>query len=186
MNHPLHFGICALAAASLACSVFVGGPAFPDPPVPNSPEALQALQAELERARVESMAGGTLRLQLTQEQLTAYVASRLSLQHQPVITGPQVVLGEQEMVVYGRAQSWIFEANVSVTAVFSSDDLGRPQISVTNAELGPMPMPQWLRDGIAAAMNEALTGYIGPAAIGFRLDSIGISGGVMTVTGRLQ
>jgi hypothetical protein len=35
-------------------------------------------------------------------------------------------------------------------------------------------------------LQEALTGQLGPAAIGFRLESIDISDGVLTVTGRTK
>ncbi|MFH1186030.1 MAG: LmeA family phospholipid-binding protein [Chloroflexota bacterium] len=186
MSNQHYAGILALAVATLACSVFVGGPSFPDPPIPNSPEALQSLQADLEKAVFESLTEGTLRLTITQEQLTAYLASRLSMQDPPLITEPQVVLGEQEMVVYGRARAGIFEANLAVTAQFAIDQSGQPEFRISDAELGPLPMPQALRDSIAAAVDEALTGYIGPVAIGFRLESIEISSGIMTITGRLR
>jgi hypothetical protein len=49
-----------------------------------------------------------------------------------------------------------------------------------------MPMPTALRDAIAAALNEALTGAIGPVALGFRLESIDIVDGTLTLTGRLR
>jgi len=186
MNHHLHLSILALSAASLACSVFLGGPAFPNPPIASSPEALQSLQADIETAVAGSLTDGTLHLEITQEQLTAYLASRFSTRDDPIIAEPQVVLGENEMKIYGRARSSIFEANVLVTAQFGIDQEGQPVISISDAELGPMPVPQAFRDAIAAAVDEALTGYVGPVAIGFRLDSIEIGSGVMTLTGRLR
>ena len=186
MGHQHHLAILALAVASLACSVFIGGPPLPDPPIPNSPEALLTLRADIEKAVFESLTEGTLRLTITQEQLTAFLASRLSMQEPPILAEPQVVLGEQEMVVYGRVRSGIFEATMAVTAQFAVDQSGQPQFRISHGELGPLPMPQALRDSIAAAVDEALTGYIGPVAIGFRLESIEISNGIMTVTGRLR
>jgi hypothetical protein len=89
------------------------------------------------------------------------LVSRLSSQAEPPITDPQVVLRNGEMIIHGRARSWIFEANMAVTTVFSIDEEGRPEILISHAELGPMPMPTGLRDAIAAAMNEALTGAVG-------------------------
>ena len=135
---------------------------------------------------VESAGTGNLRLEITQEQMTAYVTSRLSSQNPPILTDPQVVLSDQRMIVYGKARSGMFEANMAVTALFSVDADGKPQIAITQAEIGPLPMPQSLRDGMAAAVDEALTGYFGPAAIGFQLEGIEIREGVMTITGRLR
>ena len=186
MSHQRLLSTLAFVAATLACSVFVGGPSLPDPPISSSPEALQALQADIEKATLESLADGVLRLAITQEQFTAFLASRLSTQDPPLITEPQVVLGEQEMVVYGRARAGIFEATLSVTAQVAMDQSGQPEFRISDAELGPLPMPQALKDSITAFVDEALTGYLGPLATGFRLEGIVISGGIMTVTGRLR
>jgi hypothetical protein len=186
MNHRLHLIILVLSSASFACSVFLGGPTLPASPSSASPDNLQTLQSDIEKAVAESATDGTLHLEITQEQLTAYLASKLSAQGNPVITEPQVVLEDQKMVIYGRARSGMFEANVALTAQFDIDEEGRPKITISDAELGPMLMPQALRDAITAAVDEALTGYVGPVAIGFRLESIDIASGVMTITGRLR
>lgn len=178
--------LLVIATASLACSVFLGGPEIPTPrPVPTE-SALQTLTSQLEQAVAESLSSGTLTLHVSQEQLTAFVASKVSTQDPPVMTDPQVVLTGQKMIIYGRARSGMLEANVAVTATFSIDPNGVPEIHISDAQLGPMPMPQALQDAIAAAIDEALTGSIGPAAIGFRLETIDISEGLMTITGRVR
>jgi hypothetical protein len=49
-----------------------------------------------------------------------------------------------------------------------------------------MPVPVGLKDTVTATIQEAYTGAIGPAAIGFRLESITIANGTMTITGRTK
>lgn len=186
MKYRISLGLLAIASATVACSIFVGGPALPDPPVAAPPDAFQALQSQIETAVFSSLTDGVLRLSITQEQLTAFLVTRLSNQAQPWINDPQVELRNGEMIIYGRARSWIFEANMAVTSVFSIDEDGRPEILISHAELGPMPMPTPFREAIAATLNEALTGAVGPIALGFRLDSIDIADGSMTLTGRLR
>jgi hypothetical protein len=186
MKHRVTLGLLAIASATMACSIFVGGPALPDPAVAAPPDAFQALQSQIEAAVFNSLADGALHLSITQEQLTAFLVARLANQAEPLITDPQVVLRNGEMIIYGRARSWIFVANVAVTTVFTIDADGRPEILISHAELGPLPMPTAFRDAIAAALNEALTGAVGPIALGFRLDSIDIADGSMTLTGRLK
>lgn len=178
--------LLVIAMASVACSIFVGGPALPDPPVVAPPDAFQALQAQIEGAVLGSLTDGVLRLTITQEQLTAYLASRLSARAEPLISDPQVALRNGEMTIFGRAKYWVFEANMAVATVFVIDEAGRPEIAIRHAELGPMPMPTALRDAIAATLNEALTGAVGPVALGFRLESIEIADGSLTLTGRLR
>lgn len=183
--HPAT-ALVALVLASLACSIFVGGPDLPTPSGVEASESLDSLDTELERAATESLTTGTLEVQFTQEQLTAYVANLLANQSPPLLSDPQVVLGDQELTIYGHAKSGILEANASITTAFSVDEAGKPIVRISHAELGPIPMPDALKDGIAAAIDEALTGAIGPAAIGFRLESIDISGGIMKITGRVR
>jgi hypothetical protein len=186
MKQTPFFAAFAIAMASLACSVFVGGPDIPDP-VPVAPgDPLQALEGQIQQAVKDSLSTGVLSLQLSQEQLTAYVVSKLANREPPLLTDTRVVLADQKMILYGRANSGMVEANVAVTTEFGIDSAGLPEIRITDAQLGPLPMPQALQDAITAAMDEALTGAIGPAAIGFRLESIDISGGVMTLTGRVR
>jgi hypothetical protein len=43
-----------------------------------------------------------------------------------------------------------------------------------------------LKDAITASIQEAYTGAIGPAAIGFRLESITVTDGTMTIIGRTK
>jgi hypothetical protein len=49
-----------------------------------------------------------------------------------------------------------------------------------------MPVPIGLKDTVTAAIQEAYTGAIGPAVIGFRLESITVANGTMTIVGRTK
>src|SRR5574340_491917 len=172
--------VLALIMTSLACSVFVGGPDLPEPPPAPSGDPLQELGQQLEQAVAESATSGRLVLHISQEQVTAYLASQLTTQDPPLLTEPRVVLDDQKMILYGRAQSGMIEANVMVATEFTIDEAGQPRILISDAQLGPLPMPPALQAAIAAAIDEARTGSIGPAAIGFRLESIDIVDGEMT------
>jgi hypothetical protein len=90
------------------------------------------------------------------------------------------------MKVYAKAQSGIFTANVSITTQVSVDENGQPKIEITQTDFGPLPAPQGVNDAASAFVREAFTGSLGPIATGFRLDSISIADGVMTVTGRVK
>jgi hypothetical protein len=66
------------------------------------------------------------------------------------------------------------------------DKNGQPQIEITQTDLGPLPAPQRLNDAVSTFVSEAFTGSFGPIATGFRLDSISIADGIMTVSGRVK
>lgn len=178
--------IPALLPAILACSIFLGGPAYPDPPVPVSTDAASGLQSVFESAVASASESGTLTVQLTETELTSYLDARLAELTDPPISKPQVTLRNGSLQVFGTAQSGLFVANVSLTAQCGVDPNGQPLISVTKAEFGPAPAPSELTDAMSSLLQEMLTGSFGPAAIGFRLESITIADGKMTLTGRIK
>jgi hypothetical protein len=53
-------------------------------------------------------------------------------------------------------------------------------------DFGPFPAPEGLNSTVSAFVQEAFTGALGPAAIGFRLETVTIADGVMTLTGRIK
>lgn len=176
----------ALGAVSLACSIFIGGPDLPDPPIPVSTEAVQSLKDQMKQAAENGAQTGAVTLQITETQLTSYLAFKLESQTSPLITDPQVVLRDGQMQVFGKAQSGMFAANVSITLKVSVDENGQPKIEITQQDFGPLPAPQGLNEAISAMIGEAFTGSLGPVATGFRLETISIADGVMTVAGRIK
>ena len=182
----IFIALSVLVLSMLACSVFVGGPAYPDTPIPISTADVQSLKDQASTAVASGAQTGTVSLQISESQLTSYLAYKLNSQANPLITDPQVLLRNGQMQVFGKAQQGMFNANVSVTMNVSVDDQGQPKIDITQADFGPFPAPQGLNDAVSSMLQEAFTGSLGPVATGFRLESITIADGVMTVVGRIK
>jgi hypothetical protein len=189
---PLFLTILVLT--SLACTVFVGGPDYSSlPPIPVSAEAAASIQDEIRRAVEAAAQTGVITVNLTEPQITSYLAARLqtdpSLQQsdkKPLITDPQVYLRDNQMQIYGKTQQGMFTANIGIIVSMGVDANGQPQIDVVSADFGPFPAPEGLKDAITAMVREAYTGSLGPVATGLRIESISTANGVMTVTGRIR
>ena len=189
---PLFLTILVLT--SLACTIFVGGPDYSSlPPIPVSAEAAASIQEELRRAIEAAAQTGVITVNLTEPQITSYLAARLqtdpSLQQsdkKPLITDPQVYLRDGQMQIYGKTQQGMFTANIGIIVNMGVDANGEPQIDVVSADFGPFPAPEGLKDAITAMVREAYTGSLGPVATGLRIETISIANGVMTVTGRVR
>jgi hypothetical protein len=186
MNHPVWFAISAFVAAGIACSVFVGGPAYPGTPVPVSTEAARSLETAITQAMDSAAQTGTLELKITETEITSYLDDRLAAQADPAIANPQVILRDGKMQILGQAHSGVFVANVGVTAQFSVDNEGQPQIAITQVTYGPIAAPEAFTQALDGFLHETLMGAWGPAATGFRLQSITIADGTMTLTGRTK
>jgi len=186
--------LLSLVLTSLACVVFVGGPDYSNlPPIPVSAEAAESIKAEIQRALQAAADTGVITVNLTEPQITSYLAARLqtdpSLQQsdkKPLITDPQVYLRDGQMQIYGKTQQGLFTANIGILVNMGVDADGQPQIDIASADFGPFPAPEGIKDAITAMVKEAYTGSLGPVATGLRIESIAIANGVMTVTGRVR
>jgi hypothetical protein len=186
--------LLSLVLTSLACTIFVGGPDYSSlPPIPVSAEAAESIGEELRRAIEASAQTGVITINLTEPQITSYLAARMqtdpSLQQsdrKPLIVNPQVYLRDGQMQIYGKTQQGIFAANIGIIVTVGVDANGEPLIEVTSADFGPFPAPEGLKDTITAMVREAYTGSLGPVATGLRIESISTSNGVMTITGRIR
>ncbi len=180
--------LIAIAAlmVTLACAIFVGGPDYPQPPIPISAEAVIALQEQAKAALAAGAASGEITLQINEVQLTSYLAYKLFENPTPMFVDPQVYLRESQMTIYGRAHRGYFFANIRIVLSVGQDEEGRPQLQLASADFGPLPLPEGLNKSITAIIEEAYTGALGPVATGFRITSISIADGIMTIVGRIR
>jgi len=185
--------IVVLILASLACTVSVGGPDYSDrEPIAVSNEAAESLKEELKRAFDAGIQTGEVTINITEPQITSVLAARLqsdqNLQQnsQPLITDPQVYLRDGQMQIFGKTQQGMLTANIGIVVSVGVDENNAPKIEIVSADFGPLPVPDGLKAAIAAMIQEAYTGTIGPVATGLRVESISIANGIMTITGRIR
>ena len=186
--------LLSLVLTSLACTVFVGGPDYSSlPPIPVSGEAAESIKEELRRAFEAGAQTGVITINLTEPQITSYLAVRMqtdpSLQQsdkKPLISDPQVYLRDGQMQIYGKTQQGLFAANIGIIVQVGVDAEGKPQIEITSADFGPFPAPEGLKNAITAMIEEAYIGSLGPVATGLRIETIAIANGIMTITGRIR
>ena len=179
--------LIVLMLTSLACTIFVGGPEYTASTVPVSTDEVQNMQTQVEQALLAGAETGIVTLQITESQLTSFIALKMQEQTNPPFTEPQVLLRNGQMQMYGKIDRGMFAANMLITMNVSIDaSTGLPKIEIASADFGPVPAPEGLNAAISAIIAETFTGSLGPVAIGFRLESITIADGIMTMTGRIK
>lgn len=180
------FLLATIVFTSLACTIFVGGPDYPDRSVPVSTEAVGQLQTAVAQSLAEGAVTGQVTITITEPQLTSYLAMKLQQRSKPFITNPQVYLQNGQIQVYGTAANGYFEATAAIILTAGIDENGQLKIELTSADFGPLPVPAGLLDAVTAMVEEAYTGAVGPVATGIRLTNIVVSDGVMTITGQIK
>lgn len=186
MKKAILGALSALFVATMACGIFVGGPSYPTQTGPVPTDNGLSVQQQIEQALTAGATTGDVSFQLTESQLTSYLVAASAKQTNPKIDNPRVFLQAGHMLVYARVTSGIFTANVSLMMQATVDSEGQPQIQIEQSDFGPIAAPQGLNDAVTAFVREALTGWLGPVATGFRLENITINDGVMVVTGRIK
>jgi hypothetical protein len=187
MKIRLTLFITSLVLSSLACSIFVGGPAYPEQGIPYSNDEALGFREQLEQALLTGAETGIVSLQITESQLTAHIANRMAQQSNPPFTDPQIYLRNDQMQMYGKITRGWFTANMLVVMNVTVDEAtAQPKIEIASADFGPIPAPEGINSALTALISEAFTGTLGPVAVGFRLESISIADGIMTMTGRIR
>ena len=69
--------LVGLIFASFACSISIGGPDYPNEPIPVSSNAIDSLKKQIEDAVAVGAETGTIALEINEEQITSYVAMKL-------------------------------------------------------------------------------------------------------------
>jgi hypothetical protein len=176
----------ALALTGLACQIEVGGPEAPGAPIPTLEGAQVQLSTTWEQALEAAITTGQVIVILDETQLTTFLASKMAESEDPALLSPQVYLQQDTLQIFGIVDQGPFLANALLIVKPSIDDDGQISFELTQADIGPLPVPGALKDTISALLTEAFTGTIGSLATGIRITSIAITDGEMAIVGELR
>ena len=180
------FILFTLLIMSLACTMNIGGPDYPESTIVPSEQAVQIMKNQFKVAFENAATNGDVILTFTEEQLTSVLHYRFAEQLNPIITEPQVFLRNNTMDIYGKAAQGYFVANVKISVQVGVNENGEPNITVVSSDFGPLPVPDGINTSLSAIIKEAYTGAIGPVATGFRIEQIGIRDGFMVMAGKVK
>ncbi len=178
--------LVVMLLAAMACEINVGGPAMPQTPIAISTEAVESLTLDWEAAVEGALEDGRVTVEITETQITSYLAFKLEEQEDPLFSDPQVYLQDGQLQIYGTVQQGYLVGTMRVLLSVAIDDEGIPYFELTAVDFGPWDAPEGLLNGLSTLLDEAFTGAVGPVATGIRIESITISDGVMSITGRIR
>jgi hypothetical protein len=77
-NHNTTLFLLALLLTTVACSIFIGGPEYPEERIPISTESTESLQTNIQDALSAGAESGFVTLEISEEQISSYVAYKLA------------------------------------------------------------------------------------------------------------
>ncbi|MEE8119968.1 MAG: hypothetical protein V3T55_00460 [Anaerolineales bacterium] len=177
--------LASLVLASLACQIDVGGPEPPFPLIAADDQAANDVTNLWQSALDSALDSGEVMLILDENQLNAFVAKRLAAEDS-LLQEPQVFLRQNAIQVYGYVIQGIFRANIHLSISPILDQEGRISFELTLASVGPIPIPEAVKNTISAILTEAFTGTLGSLATGIRVSSLVINDGQLAIVGELR
>ncbi len=177
--------LTSLFLATLACQIDVGGPEPPFPLIVADDQAANDVTNLWQSALESALDSGEVMLILDESQLNAFVAKRLAAEDS-LLQEPQVFLRQNAIQVYGYVIQGIFRANIHLSISPILDQEGRISFELTLASVGPIPVPDAVKNTISAILTEAFTGTLGSLATGIRVLSLVINDGQLAIVGELR
>ena len=177
--------LASLFLATLACQIDVGGPEPPYPLITADDQAADDVTDLWQSALESALDSGEVMLVLDESQLNAFFVKRLNAEDS-LLQDPQVFLRQNAIQVYGYVIQGIIRANMHLSISPILDQEGRISFELTSASVGPMPVPEAVKNTISAILTEAFTGTLGSLATGIRISSLVINDGQLAIVGELR
>ena len=174
--------VSVLLASSLACAMNVEGPTPPGSPIPISTDAAGQLASIWKKAAVNPDTG-QVSVVVNETQLTSFLAYKLAEWKNAPLSNPQAYLRDNKIQIYGTAKAATVTTTVSVAFSTTVSADGALELQVASANFGPVPVPPDLLTRLSLMINEGLTGSLGEMATGFKITSVAILDGQMTIAG---
>jgi hypothetical protein len=195
--------IATLGLASLACRLgtkaTTSTPAaqaatqITAPQVPNTPSPVKTTAPEQPAAEGQpapknqpTANPGKLSISIDEAQLNSMVATEFNKQNNPELINPKIHLQNGQILVSGEVNRSGLNASFSGTLTVEVTPDGHLQYTVVSASLGPLPLPQAMRDQIATQLNNILGTPQTKDGQQIYVENVNIGNGEMTITGHIR
>ena len=167
------FILLVLVTASISCNLVSTLNPFPtlEPAVPETP-VLSTSNAP------------AFTYSITESQMNEYAASAIDNNPDAFIQDLEITLPEGLAEIIGQFVQGPLKTEIRLIARPYADAEGNLKIEVVEADLGPIPMGSEMLDTISVYIEDILTSSLEPASMNYRIDSVLITGGVLTLSGQ--
>jgi hypothetical protein len=153
----------------LACALS-GGPT-PPRTVTVSTEQAQSFNKTVQAVKPDP-SSGKITISMTESQITSYVVTNLRENYEPILVNPTIIFQPNQIEIYGTIQGDSVSANGRVICKVKIDSLGKPQVEITEANFGPIPVPAGLVNNLTTVIDKAISDSMKEYRSDYRLESI--------------
>lgn len=190
--------LAALGLASLACRLGVRPTTSSTPTVelvapalatqtrmPETPKTTQTSAAEPTATELAANPG-KISITIDEAQLNSMVTNALDKQSVQQLTNPTIHLRNGQIMVNGEVNQSGLKASFTGTLTVDVTPDGRLHYNIVSASLGPLPLPQSMRDQIATQLNDSMGTPQTTNGQQIFVENVKIGDGVLTITGHIR
>jgi hypothetical protein len=181
-----------LIAAVLACNLSL--PSNPQPPVPSlvvSASDADAFEQSFQQAVSQALQTGSFSAVVNQQQFSSWLALRAPAfaqqqGHDWPFKNVQAGLNNGKITLYGViSQPNIPETPVEIVLTPSIDGNGELAVKIESGQVGIVGLPADILNKLAQTVKDALVGQLSQIKGRYRLTSLSIANGTLTVSGQI-
>lgn len=177
-----YFLLTMLLVSALSCQIS-GGDTQTSPTVPILTEEALALSEKLEQAVQEANQQGTFTIEITEQQLTSYVALNLDKINQVPVTDVQIRLRDEQIWITGVVHQDNLDFPLELVAKIIVDSTNHLSIAFTKAQVGPFTLPKIMLDTIRERVEKVIAEQLPSVREEYVIDEISIGEGFILIRG---
>jgi uncharacterized protein YpmS len=121
---------------------------------------------------------------VTEAQMNEYASAAIASNPDSPVKEPVITLPEGLIEINGKIEQGPLSATVRIVARPYADAEGNLKVELVNADLGAIPLSSGMLDTISVYIEEMLLSSLGSLSAAYRVDSVLITGGVLTLSGQ--
>lgn len=181
---PFIFLSVLLLSVGLACSLPIRATQPPSNPMVASGEAAAELEANVATAAAQLEQTGSASLTITETQLTSYLAEKLASQPDSPIQNAQIRIENGSIQLTGQMSVSSLSTDLSLT-LQPYVDQGNLQVTIQEGQIGSIPLPDATLKTLNQTINQEMLGLVTFHGQPFKLESISMDNGSLTLKGVL-
>jgi hypothetical protein len=179
----LHFSLLVLLLSTLACQMSqLGVREFERIPV--STEEALAMSETLEKAILEAEQRDSFTIEISEQQLTSYLALHYAQTDQIPISDLQIHFRDGQIWVSGLVEQNNLQLPLTIALSLGVDLSGNVVVEFNQAQLGPFPLPKAVMDTVTKEVGKAFREQLATVGEEYLIDEISIDEGSILIRGR--
>jgi uncharacterized protein YpmS len=171
--------LAVLISSGLACKL--SNRSVQPTPIPVTTQAVNDLATQVAQAAATAASGGSVVLELTEEQLTSAAATELQKQGDMGVKNIQVLLRDGVMKITGSVSQSGFNLPLTIAIQIAANGQGGLQTQIVQASIGPVSLPSDMTSQVSEQLNQMLLTQVGADGNNYFIDSVGIGEGKLTI-----